>query len=308
MLKYRYHIVIASFVLSVILWLSLNLNQTYEIEKTIPVKININKPFAVSGNIPLNLEVKFRGSGWNLLRLFTSLNLQFNYDINTRKKDRFILLTKDYLESNLGLTDNMVIVSAFPETLFVNIESYEEKYVKLVPRVSIECMEGYQVVGKPVLTPDSLKIGGAVDLLKNISQLNTKSFFFDGVNAEIMRNIPVSDSLSNLLWISQNEVRLMVNIELTAEKEFTGVEIGVSDIPPDKDVLLIPQTIAVHLKGGVNQLAKVDNTKIKAVIDFAKILSDTTGSLSPKFDVPEGCIVIASKPDLIQYVIKKKTQ
>ncbi|MBZ0203831.1 MAG: hypothetical protein K8I03_12505 [Ignavibacteria bacterium] len=288
--------------------MSLNLNQTYEIEKTIPIKININKPFAVSGNIPLNLEAKFRGSGWNLLRLFTSLNLQFNYDLNTRKKDKFIILTKEYLENSLGLSDNMAIVSTYPETLFVNIESYEEKYVKLMPKILIECMEGYQVVGKPILIPDSLKIGGAIDLLRNINHLNSRSFFFDGVNAEIIRNIPVSDSLSNLLWMSQNEVKLIVNVELTAEKEFTDVNISVSNIPSDKDVLLIPQTIAVHLKGGVNQLSKVDNTKIIAKIDFEKILSDTTGSITPKFEVPEGCTVIAAKPESIQYVIKKKTQ
>lgn len=306
MFKYRYHIVIASFFLSVILWLSLNLNQSYEIEKIIPIKINVNKPYAISGNIPLKLEVKFKGSGWNLLRLFTSLNMQFNYDVNAKKKDKFIILTKEYLEGNLGLADNMQIVTAYPETLYVNVESYEEKYVKLLPKIYIECMEGYQVVGKPVLIPDSIKIGGAIDLLRNTNQLNSKSFFFNGVNTEIIRNIPVSDSLSNLLWMSQNEVRLIVNVELTAEKEFSGVEINVNNIPPDKDVLLIPQTIAVHLKGGVNQLAKVDNSRIIAAIDFEKILSDTTGSLSPKFIVPEGCTVIAAKPELIQYVIKKK--
>ncbi|HRJ85613.1 MAG TPA: hypothetical protein PK753_08065, partial [Ignavibacteria bacterium] len=168
MFKFRYHIVLASFLLSAVLWISLNLNQTYEIEKTVPVKFNVNKPYAVSGNIPLNLDVKFRGVGWNLIRLFTSFNLEFTYDVNAKKKDQFIVVTKEFLDNNLGLSQNLQITAVYPETLFVKIDSYEEKYVKLHPNIQIDCMEGYQVVGKPVLVPDSIKIGGAFEILKTL--------------------------------------------------------------------------------------------------------------------------------------------
>lgn len=306
MLKFRYHIVLASFLLSAVLWLSLNLNQTYEIEKTVPVKININKPFAVSGNIPLNLEVKFRGVGWNLIRLFTSFNLEFTYDITARKKDQFIVLTKEYLDNNMGLSQNLQITGVYPETLLVKIENYEEKYVKLNPKLQINCNDGYQVVGKPVLEPDSIKIGGAIDILRTLDHLNTKSIIFDNVNAGIIRNINISDSLTNILWLSQNIIKLKINIEPTAEKEFSNIEIKVPETPSDKEVLLIPQTISIQLKGGVNQLAGIDNTKIIASIDYRKILSDSTGSLTPVFEIPQGCTVISVKPETIQYVIKKK--
>lgn len=307
MLKYKYHILVASLILSAILWLSLNLNQVYEIEKLVPIRININKPFAVSGNIPINLDVKFRGVGWNLIRLFTSLNLEFNYDITARKKDQFMILTKNYLDNNLGLTQNLNITSVYPETLFVKIDNYEEKYVKLLPKVSINCMEGYQVVGKPSLEPDSIKIGGAMELLGSLNHLYTKEYVFDNINAGIFKNISISDNLSNIMWWSQNVVKLIVNIELTAEKEFQNIEIKVPYIPDDKEVLLIPQTISVQLKGGVNQLAAVDNSKIIATINYNNILADTTGSLIPKFELPEGCLIISVKPETIQYVIKKRS-
>lgn len=292
--------------LSAVLWISLNLNQNYEIEKTIPVKIKINKPFAVSGNIPLNLDVKFRGIGWNLIRLFTSFNLEFTYDINSKKKDQFIIVTKEYLDNNLGLSQNLQITGVYPETLFVKIENYEEKYVRINPNLQINCMDGYQIVGKPELKPDSIKIGGAIDILKMLNHLNTKSMVFDKVNAGISRKINVSDSLSNILWFSQSELDLKINIEPTAEKEFTNIEINVTELPEDKEVLLIPQSVSIQLKGGVNQLAGIESGRIKAFIDYRKILSDSTGSLTPVFDIPPGCTVISIKPETIQYVIKKK--
>lgn len=306
MFKYRYHIAIASFFLSAVLWLSLNLNQVYEIDKSVPIKINVNSPYSISGNIPLNLDVKFRGVGWNLIRLFTSLSLEFNYDITARKKEQFFILTKDYLDNNMGLSQNLNIISVYPETLFVKIEDYEEKYAAVLPKLRINCMEGYQVVSKPLLEPDTIKIGGAVDLLRHIQFLYTKEVVFNNVNGDIYSNVNISDSLSNLIKLSQNEVRLTVKVELTAEKEFQNIEIKVPNTPGDKDVLLIPQNISVQLKGGVNQLAKIDNSRIYAFIDYSKILSDTTGSLVPAFELPEGCTVSGVRPELIQYVIKKK--
>ncbi len=306
MFKFKYHIMIASFLLSAVLWISLNLNQTFEIEKTVPVKMNINRPYAVSGNIPLNIDVKFRGVGWNLIRLFTSFNLEFTYDINAKKKDQFIILTKEYLDNNLGLSQNLQIIGVYPETLYVKIENYEEKYVKINPNLQINCMEGYQVVGKPEIRPDSIKIGGAIDILRMLNHLNTRSMVFDKVNAGISRKVNVSDSLSNILWFSQNELDLKVNIEPTAEKEFTNIEIKVTELPDDKEVLLIPQSVTIQLKGGVNQLAGIEGGIIKAQIDYRKILSDSTGSLAPVFDIPQGSTVISVKPETIQYVIKKK--
>lgn len=306
MFKFKYHIVIASLLLSVVLWVSLNLNQPYEIEKTIPIKINVSKPYAVSGNIPTNLEVKFKGVGWNLVRLFTSLNLEFNYDVTARNNEQYIILTKSYLENSLGSSQNVSIAAVYPETLYVKIENYEEKYVKLMPFISVECREGYQVVGKPVIEPDSIKIGGAVDVLRNLRFINTQKQVFTNVNASIIKNVNVSDSLSNLLWRSQSEVKLTINVELTAEKEFTNIELKVPNVHPDKEVLLIPQSVSIQLKGGVNQLSAVDVSKINAFIDFSSILADTTGALSPRFELPEGCVVTSVKPDKIQYVIKKK--
>lgn len=306
MKKFQYHIVITSLILSSLLWISLNLNQTYEIEKNIPVKINVNKPFAVSGNIPLNIDVKFRGIGWSLIRLFTSFNLEFNYDVNAKRNEQMSIITKDYISSNFAFAENLFITKVFPETLLIKVDRYEEKYVKLHPRVMIECKEGYQVVGKPLLEPDSIKIGGAAELLNSLKFIPTRDERFSGINSNIVKVLMVSDTLSNIIWRSQNEVKYSANVELSAEKEIPGIQITVKNVPEDKEVLLIPQSVNIRLRGGVNQLASVDNTKITAAINFGAILADTTGSVSPEIFMPEGSTISRVQPEKIQYIIKKK--
>ena len=71
-------------------------------------------------------------------------------------------------------------------------------------------------------------------------------------------------------------------------------------------MLLIPQNLNIRLKGGVNQLSSIEQASIKAQINYSSILADTTGSLKPYFDIPDGCTIISVKPETIQYVIKKK--
>ena len=306
MSKFKYHIVITSLILSVILWISLNLNQSYEIEKNIPVRIEVDKPFAVSGNIPLNIEVKFRGNGWSLIRLFTSFNLELKYSTNAKRNENIVIITKDYVNNNFAFTENLTISQVFPETLHVKIDAYEEKYIKLQPRVSIDCKEGYQVVSKPVIEPDSIKIGGSVELLNSLKFLPTKYERFTNINSNITKLISISDTLSNIIWHSQNEVKLTANIELRAEKELNGVEIAVTGVPEDKEVLLIPQTINIRLRGGVNQLSGVDNSKVRAVLNYNTILLDMTGSVVPELMLPEGCTVSSLSPEKFQYIIKKK--
>lgn len=307
MSKFKYHIVITSLILSLILWFSLNLNQTYEIEKSIPVNIDVNKPFAVSGNIPLNIEVKFRGIGWSLIRLFTSFKLDFNYSINAKRNEQISIITRDYITHNYAFAENLIITHVYPETLNVKVDRYEEKYIKLSPRVVVECKEGYQVVGSPVIEPDSIKVGGSADILNSLQYIPTKEERFYRVSSSVVKSIPVSDTLSNLVWFSQNEVKLNINVELSAEKEFRGIEITVSGLPGDKEVLLIPQSITLRLRGGVNQLSMIDNSMIKAVLSYYTVLSDTTGSVLPDLKLPEGVTVSQILPEKIQYVIKKKS-
>lgn len=305
-MEFRYHILAASFILSALLWISLNLNSSYDLDYSVPIKVNVSKPFAVANVIPLNLNVKFKGHGWSLLRLYTSLNLEFNYDIDARKINRYVIPTGEYLSERFDLSENLQVMSVDPETLIVNLDRYIEKFIKLVPLVYVECRDGYQVVGKPRLDPDTIRIGGAAGLLNNITTLFTKRLVFKSVNSNINETVKLTDSLSNIIWKSQDEVKMTVNVELTAVKEFHDVEIKVSNIPPDKDVMLIPQNANLQLRGGVRQLSELDNSKIVASLDFFELLVDTTGAVIPKYSLPEGIKIITSKPEKIQYIIKKK--
>jgi hypothetical protein len=289
-MRFKYHILIASLFLSVILWLSLNLNLTYEIQRSIPIKINLNRPYAIANFVPLNLDAKIKGSGWNLLKLYTSLNPELNYDIYPKANEVYIIPTKQILNDNSSFGQNLTVTFSKPETLFVKIGRYEERYVKVQPRVFVDCKDGYQIVGFPVTEPDSIKIGGSLAIINSLNCVFTSDLFLKNVNSSINEMIRLGDTLSNIIWRSQDEVNLYVRVELTAEKEFQNIEIKIPDIPPDREVLL----------------SSLDNSKIIVSVDFKDLLADTSGSVKPKFTLPAGTVITSSRPEKVQYIIKNK--
>jgi hypothetical protein len=278
----------------------------YEIDKTVPIKVSVAKPYSVSGNIPLYLDVKFRGVGWSLIRLFTSLNPEFNYSVIPRLNEQSVILTKQYLSDNLGLSQNLSITDVYPESLLVRVDNYEEKFVKLVPELRVDYKSGYQLVGKPILEPDSILVGGSPRVLGGLKQLRTQPVVMHNVSSNVTSLVYLSDSLSNIVWKPETAIKLNLNIELTAEKEFQGVPIRITGVPDDKEVLLIPENLTLQIKGGVNQLSSIDQTKIIAGLIYHDIFYDTTGSVMPRFILPDGTSIIFSKPEKVQYVIKKK--
>ncbi len=299
------YILIPAFLLSCLLWLSLSLDQTYEIEKRIRIKVNVTKPFAISSYLPVHVDAKLKSKGWLLLKYLASFDKEIVYEFNPLLERKQKLSVIDFLNDNLE-PGSIIVSGCMPETLSLKIGRYEEKYIKILPRFSIECKEGYQVVGKPNVEPDSVLVGGAAEFLDGLAFIPTEIVNYTNVNADINKLIRLSDSLQNIITLKQDEARLYIKVEPSAEKVFQMVEINVNNVPHEREVLLLPQFVELQLKGGVNQLASLDINKIEGSLEFLNILKDTTGSVSPQFTLPSGISIISVNPPKIQYVIKKR--
>jgi hypothetical protein len=305
-LKTKYYILLGSLVVSLLLWLSLNLNLTYEVNYRIPVRINVIKPYAVASQVPLYFDVRLKGKGWNFIALYTSVNPEFSYNVDPKYDNYFVVLPKQYLIENLGISSDLAVTNIYPDTLLISIAHYAEKYIKIIPSVNISCKEGYQVIGDVVLEPDSIKVGGAVNIINSLPYIFTKDIFLNNLSSSVYKSIGLSDTLRNILWKSHDDVFMRVRVELSAEKEIRDIDVKVNELPSDKDVILIPSHISLQVRGGVNQLAGLDQENIPASVSFNELQADTTGAVEPKLELPEGVLILSRKPEKIQYIIKKK--
>lgn len=288
-----------------ILWIYLNLSYTYSIEVKVPLELTYSKSEAVADQLPSDLDVTVNGKGWDLLNILMFKKLQYKLDLSKYKQESKII-TNQSIQERMNLPTNLTLTKIEPEEIDINIDKYSEKFVKLRNNLVVKTKDNYRLVGTIKLSPDSVKIIGANSVLNKIKFVPTEMKVIEDINSNMSGLINIKDTLGNLIKIEPKSVRYSFNVELAADKNFDGLDIAINNVPENKEVLLIPPKAEISLKGGVEQLSKINPTEIKLFIDFKKLEDDTLGYFIPEIQLPVEANVININPPKFQYIIKMK--
>jgi len=294
-----------SFIASVLLWLYVNLNLGYTIVLPVPLDIKLPNSQALGSELPSNVEVTLKGKGWELLGIMLSKKMTYNLDLSTYKKDSKINISQKITEL-LEIPQGISVLNVSPEYIEISFDNFTTKMVRVKNLVNVVPKEGYFIVGSPVISPDSVKLSGAMSVLSKIKFLSTEQVNINNVNSGFTRTFKIIDTLNNIVKIEPKTVTITYNIELSAEKNIEDINVVVSNVPPDKEVLLIPPKLKLYLRGGVEQLSKINPEEILAGIEFKSIENDSLGFVSPKISLPVDASVVKYEPQKFQYIIKKK--
>jgi len=299
-------IVFVSALFALLLWLWINMSGEYQTSVMIPlVPTNIKPGKTLLKPLPQSVTVEFKGGGWQLAGLYFLTDLHYELDLASVEK-RVNFVTNQHLSERLRSPGGVQAVNVQPDTISVFLDDYTEKNVPVIPQLDIAFRENYGQVGKTVVEPESITIGGAKGILRDIKFWETKPQRFSEIKSDINANAELSDSLSSILILSHRWVRLHVNVQRIAEQEFKNIEIKVHGVPENREVILIPPQIDLLVRGGVEQLASLDRSNFTASIDYKSILLDTSGKIQPEISAPEGIKIIRRVPEQFQYIIRKK--
>jgi YbbR domain-containing protein len=304
-MKSKGPILVTSFIFALAIWIYVSLSQSYSLDLTIPLEIKTGKSQALTEDIPSDIDLTIKGKGWDLLSVLISRDLKYTLDLSKIKKDSKIA-TEQLIGERLNLKPELSLASVNPDTIDVQFDRILEKTVPIRNNIKVNLREGYGIVGKPKLTPDSIRISGAASIVSRVKFIPTETRIFDEVNNSITGTIALKDTLPNTLKYDIRFVDFRYNIQLSAEKTIEEVVVGVSDVPEDKEVLLIPPKVSVSVRGGVDQLAKIAPSDISATVSFETIEVDTLGFVVPEIAIPDETNLLKSEPQKLQYIIKKK--
>lgn len=290
---------------ALVLWLYLKFNLSYNVEISIPVNVQVSKNQALSENLPEEVDVVVSGKGWDLLNLMISKEDDFTIDLSNIKSDTKIN-TREVLSERMEIPSNISLVSVQPETISISFEKVSKKYVKVVNNIKLELADDYEIIGEPQILPDSILITGASSVIANIKSLSTEYRVIKDVKGNITETVAIKDTLSNLIKIEPTMVSISFNVDLLAEREFEELNIQVENLPDDREVLLIPPSVKLSLRGGVNELAKINPGDLKVIVQYSEIESDSLGYVVPEVVLPVKASIINLTPEKLQYIIKKK--
>lgn len=304
-MKRKLPAIIIALIFASALWAYVSLSSSYSLDLSVPVEVKTTKSQALSDELPSSIEMTVKGKGWDLLSMILSRDLRYTLDLTKVKRDSRVS-TRQLISESMNLKQDLSLVTLNPDTISISFDRVLEKRVPVRSDIRINLREGYSIIGKPKLTPDSVTITGSANLVSRIRSVSTESKVFENVNSSVSGTIALKDTFPSSVKADVRSVDFRYNIQLSAEKSIEEVIVSINDVPDDKEVLLIPPKITVSIRGGVDQLARISPSDITAGVEFPDIESDTLGFVVPEINIPEETSLLSFEPQKLQYIIKKK--
>lgn len=302
-MKNKLSIVISSIVFSILIWGSVTLSDQFFSSMEMDVKV-VNQPTGYScGYIdPEKISLKVKAEGWQLLSL--NLNREHSFlisadnDSGLKKIDPF-----DEISENTWISSGISILEISPRNISYDVDRIKFKKVKILPSVDLSFNEGFGLATPVRVYPDSVLVAGPKSILDTLSFVQT-----DLVELSSLDNMSkIITEIKDIrgFQFERKNVELTFDVQRIVEKTFSDIKVVINDIPEDRDIVLIPNTIECSLRGGISILGKLSNDQISASVYYSQIVYDTTGTIQPRILIPENTQLVFTKPTRLNYIIKK---
>jgi len=150
-------------------------------------------------------------------------------------------------------------------------------------------------------------VKGSSILLDSLRTFPTKVLRVHNVRETFTKMLDISDTLKDeITSLSASTVNVRITVEAIAERVFKEIPISVDALPPDRDLLLNPGSISVTLRGGVDQLAKLDPMTLHARVIYDAMRFDSLSVIKPVVEAPKGIEVLSIDPIEVKFVVRKK--
>jgi YbbR domain-containing protein len=301
---------LGALVFSALLWSYVRLSSAYEADVDLPVKLTPPKGYALASGLPEHLHTRVRGAGWQIMLMSFAKNADYQFDLTDRAMPTTssVILHNDEISHSAFLPSEVRVIKVEPDSLLLAFNKSIEKKLPVESRLDVTAADGYTIVGAPVLVPNSVMVNGSQIVLDSLRSIPTKSFEVRNAKEDIERSMLLSDTLSNQISIpNAPKIAVHVKVEALGEMKFTGVPVSIEALPPQYEMFLIPNTITVTARGGVNELAKLPLQSIRAHVKYDPMVLDTAHTVAPQVEVPNGITFLGTEPSALKFIIRRKS-
>jgi hypothetical protein len=302
-MKNKIGIILFSVLFSILIWGSITLSEQYFSYNDFNIKV-INQPTGYTCSIinPTNVSVKLKGQGWQLLSL--SVATKTDYFVSADNDSGNIRLDLfSEISENPWIGSKFNVVEITPKIVSLYVEKIKFKKLKVEPDTDLAFSDGYGLAAPIKIYPDSIVVAGPQTILEKKSSIKTDIVSLSSLDRRMKIIADIEDIQG--IQTERNNVELTIDVQRIVEKSFKDIKVEITDIPDDRDIVLIPNTIECSLRGGINILGKITPEQITASVKYSDIVYDTLGSIQPKVNLLENTQLVFIKPSRLNYVIKK---
>lgn len=281
--------VLGALALAVALWFFTSLNETYTVRIDIPLNLELPDNRALEDELPQNVTVETRGTGWNLFYLM-ALNTDKSCSVDLSDvtiQDSLHRVNRAVLLSSVQSFEEVQSVNIFPENLTVKTGQIINKKVPVKPDVTIFSDNNFILTGNIKVEPDSVTLKGNYKVLRELNNWHTEKQIINNAKNDIIRSIPLKDTLTGIVNISPDEVQLIAELQMLADKTFHQIKLDIIGGNIPSEYKIYPEFFDVTIEGGINEIEKIKRGEIQITAELSDILNNQTGVIIPKVEVPE---------------------
>ena len=269
---------IGAIVLAGLLWLFVVSENEYTMVVDMPIEArNLPARHALKEEVPEFAKVRLKGTGRSLFKTIILKRFIPGYKLVLdleRISEEYDFILNDYFErypqkvaipSNFNVTYLEVI---YPSSIHISLDEYKEKVVNVVPNVRINAAPGYTLVGKPILTPNEVKIAGSRNIVEAISLIRTVSDTLEDVTTSISISLSLESTRGQLIEFTPKTVYFKQSVQSISERIISEIPVQILNVRSDLQAFVSPQTVSLTVVGGTEFIANLKPEDLLISVDF----------------------------------------
>lgn len=297
------------FALSAVFWLLQTLNETFETEVVVPLKLNnVPSNLVITSDLPDELHVTVQDKGSILMKYLygqplTPVTVDYkNYDFGGLAGRVQVQEAEVRRAIAAQLFSSTRIQSIKPDTLeFFYNRGLKKKVPVLISGVVEPAQQYYlrHVVAKP----DSVVVFAPSSILDTLQAAYTQSFYQAGLVESKNLQVPVRPIRGAKFIPDVLDVQIDVDIytEKTVEVPIVGV-----NFPADKDLRTFPSKVKVTFKVGSKSYKSITADDFVLVISYEELINNESSKIPLHLkSIPEGVSSVRIHPAEVDYLLEQ---
>ncbi len=238
--------------ISLMFWFFVKMSQEYESSRIVHLQYVLPPAMEFIESPPDQLKANIYGTGIDLLAnsIFKQHTTVIFYLNELAEKS----ISKQAIINKIEELVSVEVTDVNPSYITIEMDSSASRMVPVKFISDIDFVQDFSQTDSIILTPDSVMVTGAPEILAQIPFIPTKQLQFSNVQKPIRRKLPLDISGEGLFKVFPGEVEVLVPVEQFVQKTF---DVPIEVLKEKNNLRLIPSSAV--LKSSV-PLSKYEQT------------------------------------------------
>jgi hypothetical protein len=291
-----------------LLWMVHALNRNYKYTIQVPVTfLNLPSNKLIVGELPEKLNIEIKTTGVKLLFIslkknITEVIVDFNLLKNNAKSQAYSIGSANLNLQN-SINYDVEIVKIRPDTLFFSTNKSNSKLLPVKANLKVNCLPGYSVVSKPIITPAYVTVTGDSLELQKMDTIYTYHINLKEVHQNFTSPIQLKKPFNSINY-NVKDVQLSFNVDKLIESTIK-IPVQILNNTGNETIKLLPNFITVKYLVSMKDYENINESSFKAVVNYEQIKNKEKILLVDIIRTQSEVKITKTVPNTISYLIYK---